>query len=99
MTREEINAFADAVKSQLLHSDAAILVQVGAYPPSIECDEKSCTATIEAVVGRKTLSFTGHAIDLNNAIWLARGKLRVAREKHAAAKALGRTPNEIGDEG
>ena len=87
ITRAEINAFGDAVKAELLAGDDAIIIRVGALPPSVDLDIASCTATVEGKVGKATESFTGHAVALTDAIWIARGRLREAREKHSA-KAL-----------
>lgn len=95
MTRAEINAFGEAIKAQLLDDDADVLVLISALQPSTECDEQSCTAMIEGWDGNEIVSFTGHAIALEDAIWLARGKLRAAREKHAAEKAKAAKPKEI----
>lgn len=85
MTRDEINAFGDAVKAALLDGDDAILIEVGAVPPVVDCHLATCIATVSGMVGKASQSFTGNAVSLNDAIWLARGKLRDARAKHAQA--------------
>lgn len=82
ITRAEINAFAKAVNASLLEGDEAIIIRVGVLPPSVDLDLASCTATVEGKVGKATESYTGHAVALNDAIWIARGKLREARAKH-----------------
>ena len=87
MTRDEINAFGTAVKAALLDGDDAILIDVGAVPPVVDCHVASCTATVSGMVGKASQSFTGNAVTLNDAIWIARGKLREARAKHEAALA------------
>lgn len=87
MTREEINAFGDSIQGMLLADDEAILIDVGALPPVVDCHLASCTATVAGMVGKVSQSFTGNAVSLNDAIWLARGKLRAARVKHEAALA------------
>lgn len=87
MNRDEINAFGAAVKAALLDGDDAILIEVGAVPPVVDCHLASCTATVSGIVGKASQSFTSNAVSLNDAIWLARGKLREARAKHEAALA------------
>lgn len=93
MTRDAINAFGDVVKAALLDGDHAILISVGARVASVDCDLTSCTATIEGGVGKETKAFTGNAVNLNDAIWIARGKLREDRSRHQRrideAKATG----------
>jgi hypothetical protein len=85
MTRDEINAFGDAIKAALLEGDDAILIEVGAVRPVLDCHLASCTATVSGMVGKASQSFTGNAVTLNDAIWIARGKLRDARAKHERA--------------
>lgn len=85
MDRAEINAFGEAIKAHLLDGDGAVLIEVGAVAPTPDCDDPSCLATVKGNVGKEAQSFTGHAIALTDAIWLARGKLRDARSKHAQA--------------
>ncbi|MGN6290363.1 MAG: hypothetical protein ACTHNA_14005 [Sphingopyxis terrae] len=84
LTREEINAFGDAIKAALLDGDDAILIEVGAVPPVVDCHLATCTATVSGMVGKLSQSFTSNAVSLTDAIWLARGKLREARKKHEA---------------
>lgn len=85
MTRDEINAFGAAIQSHLLDGDQAIILDVGARSADVDCDLASCTATVAGYVGKTQERFTGHAVYLHDAILLARGKLRYARDRHAAA--------------
>lgn len=86
MTRDEINAFGDRIKAHLLDGDSAIVIAVGAYAPSPDCRVNSVTATIRGSVGKADQAFEGHAIDLDSALLIARGKLRDARAAHERAK-------------
>lgn len=81
MTRDEINAFGAVIQSKLLDGDGAILTAVGAMPPSTDCHVSTCLATVEGAVGHEVLSFTSTSVTLDDAIHLARGKLRDARAK------------------
>lgn len=97
MTRDEINAFGDRIKAQLLDGDGALLVDIGAQAPTPDCRVASCTVTICGYVGKVDQDFTGNAIDLEDAIWLARGKLRDARAAHAKKLEEAKAPtNEQG---
>lgn len=87
MTPEEINAFGEAIKAQMLDGDGAIVIAVGAVPPTPDCRVASVTATIWGHVGKVDQSFTSNALRLADAISLARGKLRDAREAHRKASA------------
>lgn len=94
MTRDEINAFGDRIKAHLLDGDSAIIIAVGAYPPSPDCRVDSVVATIRGGVGKADQTFEGHAIDLDSALMIARGKLRDARAAHAKSIAISNTPSE-----
>ncbi|CAB4140117.1 hypothetical protein UFOVP407_26 [uncultured Caudovirales phage] len=83
MDAKEINAFGERLQSFLLEGDAALLIEIGAEPPSTDCHLPTCTARIAGHVGKQRHEFTGHAVHLENAVRLARGKLRAAREKLA----------------
>lgn len=85
MTRDEINAFGERIKALLLDGDDAILTEVGARAATPDCDEVSALATVQGMVGKQSQSFTGNGMDLESAIWLARGKLRDARASYTRA--------------
>jgi hypothetical protein len=85
MDRKEINAFGDRIKALLLDGDEAVLTAVGARSVTPDCDEVSALATVRGMVGKQSQEFTGNGMDLESAIWLARGKLRDARAAHARA--------------
>ncbi len=87
LTRTEMGAFGERVTELLLDGDDAVLVDVGALAPSTDCDFASCTATIVGHVGKQAHKFTGNALHLEDAVRLARGKLRDARKRHAAELA------------
>jgi len=85
MTHDEINAFGEAIKRELLDGDEDILVSIAAHATDVDTGEPSCKATVSGNVGKVGMEFTSHAIHLADAIRLARGKLRAARLKHQAA--------------
>lgn len=67
------------LQAELLDGEKAILIDVGAIPRSVDCSVSNCTATVEAMVGKEVLRFTGTAWDFESAIRIARMKLRDAR--------------------
>lgn len=81
LTHEQINALGRTIKQHLLDDDKAILVNIEALEADYDTMEPSLRVTIRGTVGKETQEFTGHAIDLVNAVCLARGKLRNARKK------------------
>lgn len=101
MTRDEINAFGEAVKVQMLDGEDAIVIAVGAVAPSPDCRVTTVTATIWGNVGKVDQTFTGNALHLDDAIAIARGKLRDARAAHerTIAKAKSAPTPETIDRG
>jgi hypothetical protein len=94
MTRNEINAFGDAIKARLLGDESAILVAIGAAAPSPDCRVTSALATVVGRVGKVDQSFTSNALNLDDAISLARGKLADARTAFERAKDKAKNPEQ-----
>ena len=87
MTRDEINEFGARITAHLLEGDRAVLVAVGVHAPTEGCPISSALATVRARVGEgPEQEFTGNALALEDAVLIARGKLRDARLSLEKAK-------------
>lgn len=83
----EINAVGKALQDLLADDEDALIVGVGAVQQNADLDEKSCIVSITGLVGGERKTFTGNAIALLDSAWIARGKLRIAREAAAKKRA------------
>lgn len=83
--RALINALGQSLQALRLDDEAQVLVSIAANAPGPDTRDGSITVTIRS--GADTA--TSEAVYLDDAIHLARGKLRAAAKKRADEKAKG----------
>lgn len=81
MTRDEINAFGEAVKKHLLSEDDCFLVAVGAHGYDTDTGDESVSVTLRGRVKNEDREFSCRAVELYTALTIARRKFREARDK------------------
>lgn len=86
MDRTSINAIGDLLKTIRAPDEAGVVVSLGAHAGSDAAPDGSITATIT----RGNDIATGHAVALQDALWIARMKLNDMAAKREAEKAKGK---------